>query len=79
MRGGTWQVFYHHGLSYANEVWEPRQIAAARASVEMMGTPKFLPVTASNSWAMFYWRLRFDGQMPTERLRLVNAPMARSA
>jgi hypothetical protein len=75
---GEWQVFFHHGMAYANEIWDQTLMSLARAGVEAlsMGTDEinFSPTTAANSYALFYWRVRFGGILKTmaERIKILN-------
>ncbi len=76
---GTREIFFHHGLGYANEVWDRSLFNKAMAGVEVfsLGEKNFSPTTAANSIALFYWRLRFGGNAadsaPSERIKFVAA------
>ena len=76
---GRTTTFFHHGMSYANEVWSSVKVGMARASVDAFsaGFPFPIDLRASTSWATFYWHLRFGGKtMPVERLIVPNLPSA---
>ncbi len=66
VQAGRWHVIFHHGLGYANEIWDTNKMDAARTGVELFSLANveenLTPVTATNSFALFYWRLRYGGQ-----------------
>jgi hypothetical protein len=76
-----WQVIFHHGSAYSAGVGSDLKMNAARAFVESNAISSvehnFTPLTAANSFAIFYWRLRFGGgpNVPMERV-LILAPEA---
>jgi hypothetical protein len=74
---GRTTVFFHHGMGYANEIWEPSKVALAQGVVDVQslgrGEHRFPgALDSSNSWAVFYWRLRYGGQQnaPLERIQV---------
>jgi hypothetical protein len=74
-RIGSWSVFMHHGMAYANEIASPKTMSAFRYAAEAAADDNeemdLSPRRASNSWAAFYWRLRWGGQdTPMERVRI---------
>jgi hypothetical protein len=83
VRVGHWNVFMHHGMAYANEIADPETVAKARDAVDLWSeqfTPEHqfpLGLKAANSWAIFYWRLRYGGTQnkPMERV-IVPDPVA---
>jgi hypothetical protein len=79
INGGQWQVFFHHGMAYANEVWDGGAVNKARTMVEAASNSRqerlFWPLNSSNSFALFYWRLRFGGNVDIRNL--LGAPMER--
>jgi hypothetical protein len=72
----TWQVFFHHGMGYANDIWDESLFQAGMAGIETysIGEKNWSPTTASNSVSLFYWRLRWGGLATAhERIRLTGA------
>jgi len=74
---GRTTVFFHHGMAYANEIWEPGLTLAAQATIDVMalgrGEHRFPgTLTSTDSWAVFYWRLRYGGRqnVPIERIQV---------
>jgi hypothetical protein len=67
VNGGQWQVFFHHGMAYANELWDAGTVRLAANTVEHIATLRgerdFSPLTAGNSFPVFYWRLRFGADV----------------
>jgi hypothetical protein len=89
---GRWQVFFHHGMAYANEIWEPAVVDKARIAMELTalkggeqdfnrGQPLNTPsLNALDFWSVFYWRLRWGGAQntPMERLGILVPSACRS-
>lgn len=80
---GRTTTFFHHGMSYANEIWDQNQVGAARGMADIMaiGRKEHMfppPLTPTVSWALFYWRLRFGGTQnnPVERVQVPNLAAA---
>jgi hypothetical protein len=61
-----WVPIFHHGAAYALSV--SLKALAGRAapdlcdgmSVKLTGGNHAVPLTSETSWAMFYWRLRYN-------------------
>lgn len=79
--GGTWTVGCHHGMAYPGDVWDDK-VEITRLGVEKMASDErdFGARTALNSWATFYWRLRWGGTKTKvlERLVVPDLDAARS-
>lgn len=80
---GRTTTFFHHGMAYSNEVWAPNTVTIAQGAVDVMCQGRgehVFPGTLSstNSWAVFYWHLRWGGKqnMPIERLQVPNLAAA---
>jgi hypothetical protein len=81
---GQWQVVFHHGMGYANELWDAELMdglvpPGARFAVEKLasnvGEFDFSPKSAQNSYPIFYWRLRFGigfSPGPEERIEILD-------
>ncbi len=77
---GRWQVFLHHGASYALAVQGTTMIQKGRQVFDLQAYALVEPMIARDdeeraalaeeSWTIFYWRLRFGGTFaqPKERL-----------
>lgn len=91
VESGRWHVFFHHGMAYANDIFDVRAVDAARTSVELSafnrreqdfnrGQPPNTPsLNAMNFFSVFYWRLRFSGPQdaPIERLNILDRKATR--
>ena len=88
---GRWHVFFHHGMSYANELWDVSTVDTARTAVELAATakgehffnknePPTPSLNAGDFFSVFYWRLRFGGaqNLAMERLLIQNKAGARA-
>jgi hypothetical protein len=89
---GRWHVFFHHGMAYANELWDVSTVDTVRTTMELVAlknSEEFFNKTqplntpslnAGDFWSIFYWRLRFGGfqDFPVERLKIINAASCRS-
>jgi hypothetical protein len=76
---GQWQVFFHHGSAYANELWDVDPVKKACFAVDAISLSRgeriFFPLTAVTSFALLYWRLRWGGNVDPRNL--LGAPMER--
>jgi hypothetical protein len=82
---GAWQVIYHHGSGYALQVTGTSKVNGARILVDKEdGDPGFtkggVEQDPQTSFAVFYWRLRFqvDGKKLVERTNIIDMKGARN-
>ena len=78
---GAWTVFCHHGLGYANGLWDPKLFDLARSTVELFAKGERSAPDGSRSTACFYWRLRFGGAPnvpPMERIKILDLNACRN-
>jgi hypothetical protein len=67
VEAGTWQVFCHHGLGYAIDVWPGLEESAKRTlmlkTIEGYAISRDEPFNGEmpEGWPSFYWRVRFGG------------------
>lgn len=71
---GRWNVFFHHGMAYANAIWDDNLFATARSAVEFFAKNELKGPDGTRSTACFYWRLVFGGTATTamERVKILN-------
>ena len=71
---GRWTIFFHHGMAYANAIWDQSLFDTARSAVEFFAKDELKGPDGTRSTACFYWRLRFGGTATTalERDKILN-------
>lgn len=87
---GRWHVLFHHGMAYANDLFDVPTVDKARIAVEVTATgagEHFFnkneqptpSLNAGDFFSVFYWRMRFGGTQnnPVERLAILAKDAAR--